>query len=154
MVWVWASERAPEEEDGSQLYLVNLQLVQEGFSSQKSASGSTYSDAIYDADLQAQRLKKHIYSNDVDPLFYEGDALTNELDIFQHPENYVGKKVNVSGIVTRIVGTNAYFQKTFYMPRSSRLKLCFACIRHPCKDENSNILCTFHQWHMMILQKI
>lgn len=118
LVWVWASERAPEEEDGSQLYLVNLQLVQEGFSSQKSASGSTYSDAIYDADLQAQRLKKHIYSNDVDPLFYEGDALTNELDIFQHPENYVGKKVNVSGIVTRIVGTNAYFQKTFYDPET------------------------------------
>ena len=47
-----------------------------------------------------------------------------------------------------------YFQKTFYMPRSSRKKLCFACIRHPCKDENSTILCTFHQWHMMILQKI
>ena len=118
LVWVWASERTPEEEDGSQLYLVNLQLVQEGFSSQKSASGSVYSDAIYDADLQAQRLKLHIYSNEKDPLFYEGDANKNEYAVYKNPEDYVGIKVNLTGTITRLVGTNAYIQHTFYDPET------------------------------------
>lgn len=113
LVWVWVSERTPEEEDGSQLYLLNLQLIQEGFSYTKGADGSVYSDVVYDADLQAQRHKLHLYSNDKDPLFYEGDAEINEIDVYQHPENYVGAKVHLTGVITRTLGDNAYIQQTF-----------------------------------------
>lgn len=113
LVWVWASNRAPEEEDGSQLHLVNLQVVQEGFSETKKASGSAYSEALYNADLQAQKLKLHIYSNDKDDLFYEGKAINDPLNVYQHPENYNGRKVYLTGIVTRTMGTNAYIQQTF-----------------------------------------
>lgn len=114
LVWVWYSDRTPEEEDGSQLYLLNLQLVQEGFSLTKGVSGSAYADVIYDADAQAQKLKIHLYSDDEDPLFYEGDAIVNELDVYQHPEEYVGRKVYLTGVVTRTLGDNAYIQKTLY----------------------------------------
>ena len=113
LVWVWLSERTPQEEDGSQLYLLNLSLVQEGFSYTKGADGSVYSDVIYDADLQAQRFDLHLYSDDKDPLFYEGDAKINELDVYQNTENYVGAKVHITGIITRTLGDNAYIQKTF-----------------------------------------
>lgn len=114
LVWVWYSERTPEEEDGSELYLLNLQLVQEGFSSTKGVSGSAYSEVIYAADAQAQKLKIHLYSDDDDPLYYEGDAIVNELDVYQHPDKYVGSKVYLTGTVTRTLGTNAYIQKTLY----------------------------------------
>ena len=113
LVWIWLSDRTPEEEDGSELYLLNLSLIQEGFSYTKGADGSAYSDVVYDADLQAQKFNLHLYSDDKDPLFYEGDAEINELDVYQNTENYVGAKVHITGIITRTLGDNAYIQKTF-----------------------------------------
>ena len=114
LVWVWVSERELAEEDGSELYLLNLQIVQEGFSGSKKAGGSKYSDPIYNADMQAQRLKLHLYSDEKDPLYYEGSAVVDEKDVYQHPENYVDKKVYVTGTVTRTLGDNAYIQKDIY----------------------------------------
>lgn len=114
MVWVWVSERTAEEEDGSQLKLLNLQLVQEGYSGAKGATGSVYHDSFYDADAQAQRHKLHIWSKEEDPLFYYGEAtITNLMDIFSEPELHLGEKVYVEGVVTRRLGDNAYIQEDF-----------------------------------------
>ncbi len=114
MVWVWTSERPIEEEDGSQLQLLNLRVVQEGFSPAKGAIGSVYQDAFLNADAQAQKFKMHIWSKDVDDEFYVGAAtISNLKDIFSEPDEHVGEKVYVEGVVTRTMGTNAYIQESF-----------------------------------------
>lgn len=114
LVWIWTSTRSIEEEDGSQLKLLNLQLVQEGFSPAKGASESVYRDTMLDADAQAQRLKLHIWSNEKDDEFYDGEAtVTNLKDVFSKPDEWIGKKVYVEGVVSRTMGTNAYIQESF-----------------------------------------
>lgn len=114
LVWIWTSERPIEEEDGSQLQLLNLRLVQEGFSPAKGAIDSVYQDVFLDADAQAQKFKLHIWSKDIDDEFYYGAAnFTNLKAIFSEPEEHVGEKVYVEGVVTRTMSTNAYIQESF-----------------------------------------
>ncbi len=114
MVWVWTSERPIEEEDGTQLRLLNLDLVQNGLSPSKGTSGSVYDDVFLDADAQAQRHKLFIWSKEDDPDFYNGEAtITSLQDIFSNPEEHVGEKVYLEGYVTRTMGTDAYIQDEF-----------------------------------------
>ena len=114
LVWVWTSERPIEEEDGSQLRLLNLEIVQNGYSFSKGTAGSIYESYLLDADAQAQRHDLVIWSDDVDPDFYYGKAIISSLqEIFSHPEDYLGAKVYVEGYVTRTMGYNAYIQDEF-----------------------------------------
>ena len=114
LVWVWTSERSLEEEDGSQLTLLNLRLVQEGYSPAKSIAGKAYESIFIEADAQAQRLKLHIWSKEKDPNFYYGDAIITSLQtVFSDPESYKGKKVYLEGYISRTMGTDAYIQDTF-----------------------------------------
>lgn len=114
LVWVWTSTRPIEEEDGSQLQLLNLGLVQNGYSFASGNADSKYEDVFLDADAQAQRHKLHIWSKDKDELFYYGDAtITDMRSIFADPSQHLGQKVYVEGVVTRTMGTNAYIQQTY-----------------------------------------
>lgn len=114
LVWVWTSTRPIEEEDGSQLRLLNLELVQNGYSPSKGASGSVYQDVFLDADAQAQKFKLHIWSDEEDPNYYYGEAqITNMQAVFSDPSKYLGAKVYVEGVITRTMGTNAYMQESF-----------------------------------------
>lgn len=114
LVWVWTSTRSVEEEDGTQLRLLNLELVQRGLSPSKGATSSVYSDYFLDADAQAQKQKIKIWSKDQDPLFYYGEeTITNLQEVFSDPESWLDRKVYVEGVVTRTMGTNAYIQDTF-----------------------------------------
>ena len=114
LVWVWVSDRPIEEEDGSQLRLLNLDLVQNGFSPSKGNSGSKYQDVFLDADAQAQKLKLNIWSQESDPNFYYGEATVTDMQaVFSNPAEWLGAKVYVEGVVTRTMGTNAYIQDTF-----------------------------------------
>lgn len=114
LVWVWTSTRPVEEEDGSQLRLLNLDLVQNGYSPSKGNAGSKYEDLFLDADAQAQKFKLNIWSEEDDPLFYYGEAqITNMQEVFSNPSEWLGAKVYVEGVVTRGLGTNAYIQDEF-----------------------------------------
>lgn len=114
LVWVWTSERPISEEDGTGLRLLNLDLVQNGYSTSKGNSGSKYQDAFLDADAQAQKRKMNIWSDEDDPLFYYGEAtITNMQAVFSDPASWLGQKVYVEGVVTRMLGTNAYIQDEF-----------------------------------------
>lgn len=115
LVWVWTSTRSVEEEDGSQLRLLNLALVQEGLSPSKGTAGSRYEDTFLDADAQAQKMKINIWSEEKDPQYYYGEAqITNMKEVFSNPSEWLAQKVYVEGVVTRTMGTNAYIQDTYY----------------------------------------
>lgn len=114
LVWVWVSERPVSEEDGSGLKLLNLDVVQNGYSVSSGNAGSKYQDYFLDADAQAQRHKLHIWSEEDDPDFYYGAATVTDMQaVFSEPEKWLDKKVYVEGVVTRKIGTNAYIQEEF-----------------------------------------
>ena len=114
LVWVWTSERPVEEEDGTGLKLLNLDVVQNGYSVSSGNAGSKYQDYFLDADAQAQKHKLHIWSDEDDPDFYYGAATVTDMQaVFSDPAKWLGQKVYVEGVVTRQLGTNAYMQEDF-----------------------------------------
>lgn len=111
LVWVWISDRPVEEEDGSGFRLVNLGVVQNGFSAAKSISGTYYEDVFLDADAQAQREKLHIWSKEIDPDFnYGGPTIITLKEFWSDPEQYAGGYYCFEAIVTKVVGANAYVE--------------------------------------------
>ena len=114
LVWVWTSERPIEEEDGTGLRLLNLDIVQKGYSVSSGNAGSKYQDYFLDADSQAQKHKLNIWSEEDDPDFYYGAAtVTNMQAVFSDPAKWLDQKVYVEGVITRMQGTSAYMQDTF-----------------------------------------
>lgn len=100
LAWVWY--------DGK---LLNLELVQEGYTLASSASNTLYGDTLFDADLQAQQIGNYIWSDELDPDYYYGEAVIVSLEELKtNIDDYYGKKVCFEGTVTRKVGTNAYLE--------------------------------------------
>lgn len=65
LTYIWVSEK--EDADYSELTLVNLVLVQEGWSKAKGASGKDYGTIFLNANNQAMSEKLHVWSDDKDP---------------------------------------------------------------------------------------
>ena len=107
--FVWFSEK--ENAALSELKLLNLLLVQEGFSTGKGMSGSPLTHFFTDADLQAQELKLHMWKG-TDPDFYEGPAFETTLEAMAQAydedgdeSSYNGAKVRFKAIVNKLSGT-------------------------------------------------
>lgn len=106
-VWYSKQENAPL----NKLRLLNLELVQEGFSTGKGMSGSPLTHFFTDADLQAQELKLNMWSGD-DPNFYTGaptqtslEEMAKEYQANGYESKFHGKKVRFTGIVYKASGT-------------------------------------------------
>lgn len=106
-IWYSKKENAPLKE----LRLLNLELVQEGFSTGKGMSGSPLTHFFTDADLQAQELGLNMWSGD-DPNFFTGaptetslEAMANEYKNKGYESSFHGKKVRFRGIVYKRSGT-------------------------------------------------
>ncbi|MFI3328988.1 MAG: thermonuclease family protein [bacterium] len=103
LAWVWVDGR-----------LLNLELVQEGYSMYGSVSGSPYASVMMDADLQAQAFKLRIWSDEEDPDYFYGDAVEVTLkELRDNIEEYNGLKVTFEGIVYKAPGTDGYLQAEF-----------------------------------------
>ena len=114
LVWVWISDKPVSEEDGTGLKLLNLDIVQNGYSVSSGNAGSKYQDYFLDADAQAQQHKLHIWSEEDDPDFYYGAATVTDMQaVFSDPAKWLNQKVYVEGVVTRNIGTSAYMQEDF-----------------------------------------
>ncbi len=121
--FVWVSD--VEDGDISTFKMINLWLVQEGWSAGKGISGSKYANTFTEADLQAQAKKLHIWSDDPDPDFNYADPvecdlqLINEGKIIKSGEtaysdyDWTENKVTITGIVCDIRGTDCWINLTF-----------------------------------------
>ena len=67
LTYIWIATESNPTLD--QFKLVNLALVQEGWSKQKGASGKDFAQAFLNANNQAMRNKLHLWSPDPDPDF-------------------------------------------------------------------------------------
>lgn len=111
LVWVAEQENATLD----QFRCLNLWIVQEGFSNGKGVAECPLADLFNKADLQAQQLKLHVWSGD-DPDFYRGSALVTSIHEIMSEfsanhgscPTYEGKKVSISGVVGKVVDTDAY----------------------------------------------
>lgn len=121
--FVWYSEK--ENAAIADMRLLNLYIVQEGYSSAKGISGSKYQTAFTDADLQAQSEQIHIWSPDPDPDFNYSDPvacdlqLINEKKIMKTGEttysdyDWSENKVSVTGVVSHVRGTDCWIEDSF-----------------------------------------
>ena len=107
--FVWISEKANAKV--SELKCLNLWLVQEGYSTGKGLSGSPLTKYFTEADLQAQKLKLHIWSEKDDPNFYQGPAVQTSLkelaetfDEDASESSFNGAKVTLEGVVCKRSG--------------------------------------------------
>ena len=107
--FVWFSEKANAKV--SELKCLNLLLVQEGYSTGKGLSGSSLTHFFTDADLQAQKLKLHIWSDKDDPDYYKGPATVTTLQELAeyfaddgYESAFNGAKVTVEGVVCKTSG--------------------------------------------------
>lgn len=100
LAWVWV--------DGK---LLNLELIEESFTTSKGASGSKYAEVIFNADMRTQTKGKRIWGEQ-DPGFnysIEGTQVTLE-ELRTNEAEYANKKVAVVGTVTRVLGFSAYVE--------------------------------------------
>jgi micrococcal nuclease len=98
--WVWV--------DGK---LLNLEIVEESYSTAKGVSGSRYQDVFFDADLRTQTKGLRIWG-ERDPDFdysKEGIQITLE-ELRTNESEYLGRKIAVTGIVTRLIGFSAFIE--------------------------------------------
>lgn len=99
--WVWYDGR-----------LLNLELVEQAYSSSKSATGLIYSSDLYAAELYAQQTKLRVWG-EVDPDFdysLDGVQITIE-ELNANPMDYYQRKVVIHGIITSTVEGHPYIQQ-------------------------------------------
>jgi len=105
----------------NELYLLNLAIVQEGYSWVKNVQDMPdFADTFYAAEAQAKAYKLHLFSDDDDPTYPTGDYVnTSLLDLKVATENYIKDKSYVSpldGAKVRVRGTVAGFSNgTLYI---------------------------------------
>ncbi len=106
LAWVWYVP------DGATEYvLLNLELVEYAYSKDKVNIDSKYYDIIFDAAWEVSQTKRRVWG-ELDPAYdysKEGIQMTIEylLDNF---DEYVGRKVVISGTITRKQGLHPYIQ--------------------------------------------
>ena len=117
---IWINE-TKKNADYTELYLLNLEIVQEGYSWVKNVQDMPeYADTFYAAEKQAQTYKLNMFSGLPDPMFnYGGYVDTSLLDLKVATENYIkdpGYKSDLDGAKVRIRGTVAGFSNgTMYI---------------------------------------
>lgn len=104
LVYVWTSD--VEGGDLSTFKLVNLALVQTGWSKAKGATGTDYGESFIKAASQAQQASLHVWSNEKDPCFnYNAPTTTTLKAIIDGVDSdgkafdWTGAKATFTGIV-------------------------------------------------------
>ena len=121
LVWINETVKNAPVED---LVLLNLWVVQEGFSSTKGVDKvPSLAEVFYDADAQAQAFKKHIWSDELDPNYnygaYEPVSILEIKDEerwskakgYENP--YYGANVHIEATVTGYSDKIIYVQEYY-----------------------------------------
>lgn len=104
LVWVWYRPQG-----ASDFRNLNIELLQEGLAIANSSAQNRYGETCMAAIAQARERKLRVYSGERDPDFFYGDAIELTLrELRLHPEDYDGKKVAFTGVITMNHG-NAVF---------------------------------------------
>lgn len=97
--------------------LLNLELIEQAYSTAAGAGQLKYGDIMQEANNNAQATNLRIWGEE-DPMFKylsrgDGVELTIE-ELVTNPDDYLLGRVTVSGVITRILGDQAYMQDGDY----------------------------------------
>lgn len=100
LAWVWYDGR-----------LLNLELIEQAFSSAKGAAESRYEETIYAAEIKAQNTKRHIWGEDDPDYDYSLDGVQITIEeLVQNQTEYIGKKVVITGVITSTIVGHPYLE--------------------------------------------
>lgn len=104
LAFIWADGR-----------LINLEVVEKAYSEAPGAINLKYGMDLMAALFAAEKTGRRIHG-EVDPLFdyRETGQDTTLSEIVNNPDDYHLKKVNVTGVITRMIGIHAYIQEDGY----------------------------------------
>jgi micrococcal nuclease len=89
--------------------LLNLELVEEAFTSTKGLSGSPYADTFYKAELKTQKTGRRFWGEKDPDYDYSNTATQVTIkELRENQDDYLGKNVMLSGVITRVLAGNTY----------------------------------------------
>ena len=107
LVWVWY-----QPEEGAEYRNLNLEILQNGLAVGSKAGGTRYGDACVAAIAQATLEKLYVFSNDKDPQFPYGEAISVTLkELRTNIKEYDGAKVAFEGVITYNSDWTAYIEE-------------------------------------------
>lgn len=95
--------------------LINLEIIEQAFSTAQGVLSLKYGETMMDAFYHAQTTKLRIYG-ETDPDFdysKEGVQITIE-ELITNTSEYVGRKITLTGTITRVLGNGAWLQQGDY----------------------------------------
>lgn len=123
---VLESDPSTERRDNYQRYLgfvwydgrlLNLELIEQAYSTASGFGTLKYGDLMQQAQTHATRTGKRIYG-ETDPYFTDagrGDGIDVMIEsLVNYTDDFLLKRVNISGVVTRILGDQAFLQDGDY----------------------------------------
>ena len=131
LIWIHETKK---NADYNELYLLNLAIVQEGYSWVKNVQDMPdYADTFYAAERQAKEYKLHLFSGEDDGVTPTGDYVnTSLLDLKVATENYIkdknyqsplnNSKVRIRGTVAGFSNGIMYLQTHFSEEDSEEIR--------------------------------
>ncbi len=106
LVWVWY-----QPEEGAPYRCLNIEILQNGLAAASATANNRYGHIASNALGYAMEHKLHVFSGEKDPDFYYGDAIELTLrELRMHAQDYVGKRVAFSGVVTLNDSNSVYVE--------------------------------------------
>ena len=110
LLWIWY-----KAESTSDWRLLNLEILQNGYSKAKGVGDTCYGDILQKALNQAIKLKLNVHSDGQDPDYFYSDSIPLTLsELRKKTKDYEQKKVAFEGLVTRVAGQTAYIEDYDY----------------------------------------
>lgn len=107
LVWVWYKTAGMSDYRN-----LNLEILQEGLAIASNSANNTYGEYCVKAIDQARKNQLYVYSNEIDPDFYYGEAIQVTVkELATNPEKYLGKTVACEGIVTKDDNGSIYVEE-------------------------------------------
>ena len=107
LVWVWY-----QPEEGAEYRNLNLEILQNGLAVGSKAGSTRYGEACVAAIAQATLEKLYVFSNDKDPQFPYGEAISVTLkELRTNIKEYDGAKVAFEGVITYNSDWTAYIEE-------------------------------------------
>lgn len=110
ILWIWYMP-----EGGSEYRNLNIEILQEGYAFDSSASENRYGTYAYGAVTQAQNQQLIVFSGEPDDEYYYGGPINVDLkELRFNASSYEGIKIAVEGTVVADFNNSVYIEDKFY----------------------------------------
>ena len=107
LCWIWYKPQGASEYRN-----LNVELLQEGFAIANNSAVNRYGETCMAAIDQAKAFKLHVYSDEKDPLFYEGAVQEVTLKALRTtPDSFVGINISFEAVIVREYSNTLYVEE-------------------------------------------